>query len=291
MKRVLKIGAWVMGILVVGFFSALAVVYHRSNARLAQTFQVASSAVPAFSSPADLAEGKRLYISRGCGDCHGDDAGGKTFINDPAIGTISGSNLTRGKGGIAGNRTNEDIARALRHGVGQNGRALVFMPSTDFMAMTDEDAGRLIAHLRTVPAVDREAPPIKIGPLARVLFLSGELPALVSAERIDHSAKPAQKIEKSVNLEYGKYVAATCTGCHRDNLQGGPIQGAPPEWLPAQNIAGKALAHYNEARFIAALRTGKRPDGSEIRFPMPWQSLAKLTDVEIKALYKYLISL
>ncbi len=38
-------------------------------------------------------------------------------------------------------------------------------------------------------------------------------------------------------------------------------------------------------------RMGKRPDGSEIRFPMPWQSLAKLTDVEIKALYKYLISL
>ncbi len=291
MKRIKKIILWGLAGAGIVIFSSLAIIYYRSNARMQQKFNVAATPVPAFTLPADITEGKRLYVSRGCGDCHGDDAGGKTFIDDPAIGRLAGSNLTRGKGGIANSRTNEDIARAVRHGAGQDGRALVFMPSTDFAGMTDEDTGRLIAYVRSVPAVDRELPEIKIGPVARLLFLTGEMPLLVSAEKINHSATRAQKIDKAVSVEFGKYVAATCTGCHRDNLQGGPIQGAPPEWPPAQNIAGKALAHYSEAQFTAALRTGKRPDGSMIKFPMPWQSLSKLTDIEIKALWKYLQTL
>jgi cytochrome c553 len=291
MRKLFKILAYAITTLLLLISAALVVIYVKSNSRMRQKFDVAAAAVPVISTSGDLAEGKRLYISRGCGDCHGDDAGGKTFIDDPAIGRLTGSNLTRGKGGVAASRSNEDIARAVRHGVGKNGRALVFMPSTDFAGMTDEDTGRLIAYVRSVPAVDRELPEIKIGPVARLLFLSGEMPLLVSAEKINHSATRAQKIEKAVSVEFGKYVAATCTGCHRDNLQGGPIQGAPPEWPPAQNIAGKALSHYTEAQFTTAIRTGKRPDGSMIKFPMPWQSLSKLTDIEIKALWKYLQTL
>ncbi len=291
MKKLLKILAYAASGLALIILAVLLYVFTASNSRIKQTFDVQPAPIAALKTPADLAEGKRLYVSRGCGDCHGDNAGGKTFIDDGAIGRFSGANLTSGKGGIAGERSDADLALAIRHGVGQKGRALVFMPSTDFKSMTDEDAARLIAYLRTVPAVDNQPPVISVGPVARILFLTGKLPLLVAAEQIDHKAAPAPRIEKAVSVEYGKYVASTCTGCHRDNLQGGPIQGAPPEWLPAQNIAGKALAHYNEAQFIAALRTGKRPDGSEIRFPMPWQSLAKLTDIEMKALYKYLVSL
>lgn len=291
MKKPLKLFAYSIVVLLLIVSAALVFVYSMSNPRMQQKFGVAATPVPAFTLPGDIAEGRRLYVSRGCGDCHGDDAGGKTFIDDPAIGRLSGANLTTGKGGIIALRSDADIARALRHGVGQDGRALIFMPSTDFAGMTDEDAGKLISYLRTVPGVHREAPEIRIGPLARVLFLAGQMPLLVSAEKIDHSVKPQAKIERAVNIEFGKYVAATCTGCHRDNLQGGPIQGAPPEWPPAQNIAGKALSHYTEAQFTAAIRTGKRPDGSMIKFPMPWQSLSQLTDIEIKALWKYLQTL
>jgi hypothetical protein len=72
---------------------------------------------------------------------------------------------------------------------------------------------------------------------------------------------------------------------------GRPYSRCATEWPPAQNIAGKALAHYDEAQFTTALRTGKRPDGSDIKFPMPWQSLSKLTDTEVRALWKYLQTL
>ena len=291
MKKPVKVLIFSLGILLLIISATVASIYIASNARIGRSFIVTAGHIPVFKSPADLAEGERLYVSRGCGDCHGVDAGGKTFIDDPAIGRITGSNLTSGKGGVGSARSNEDFARALRHGVGQNSRALVFMPSTDFTTMTDEDAGKLISFVRTMPAVDREVPQTRIGPLARLLFLTGQMPLLVSAEKIDHGAIPQAKLSPAVTVEYGKYVAATCTGCHRDNLQGGPIQGAPPEWPPAQNITGKALAKWNETQFITSLRTGKRPDGSLIKFPMPWQSLGKLTDTEMKALWKYLATL
>lgn len=291
MKKLLKIFVWSISCIAVLFFLAGFFVYSLTNARMNRTYDVAATPVPVFKNAADLAEGKRLYISRGCGDCHGADYGGKTFVNDPAIGRLSGSNLTTGKGGIATARSDAELARAIRHGVGQNGRALKMMPATDFQHMTDEDAGKLISYLRTVPPVDRETPEQVGGPLGRFLFLIGEIPIFISAELIDHGARHMTKIAPSVSVEYGKYVAATCTGCHRQNFTGGPIQGAPPEWAPAQNITGRALAKWNEAQFMTALRTGRRPDGSEMKFPMPWQSLGKLTDTEIKALWMYLQTL
>lgn len=291
MKKLLRIFAWIIGSFATLFFLAGLLIFTLSNARMNRRYDVAATPVPAFKNAADIAEGKRLYISRGCGDCHGSDYAGKTFIDDAAIGRLTGSNLTTGKGGIGAARSDAELARAIRHGVGQNGRVLRMMPSTDFQHMTDEDAGKLISYLRTVPPVDRETPEQKAGPLGRFLFLIGEIPIFISAELIDHGARHVNKITPSVSVEYGKYVAATCTGCHRQNFTGGPIQGAPPEWAPAQNITGKALAKWSEEQFIAALRTGKRPDGSEIKFPMPWQSLGKLNDTEIKALWKYLKTL
>lgn len=291
MKKLFKLLGWTLLALVVLLAGAGITVFSLSSARMNKKYEVAATPVPVFKAAADIAEGKRLYVSRGCADCHGDDHAGKVFINDPAIGTMAGANLTAGKGGIAKDRSDAELARAIRHGVGKDGRALIFMPSTDFAGMTDEDTGKLISYLRTAPAIDREFLPPKAGPLGRFLFLIGEIPVFVSAERIDHNAKPVSKITPSVTVEYGKYVAATCTGCHRDNFAGGPIQGAPPEWPPAQPITGKAMAKWNEAQFITALRMGRRPDGSMIKFPMPWQSLGKLNDTELKALWKYLQTL
>jgi mono/diheme cytochrome c family protein len=291
MKNILKI----LGLTLAGITTLLTIgvllIYVLSSSRMNSRFNVEANPIPTFTSAADIAEGKRLYTARGCADCHGDDAGGKTFINDPAIGHMTGSNLTTGKGGVARARSDAELARAVRHGVGKDGRALIFMPSTDFAGMTDEDTGRLIAYVRSVPPIDREPPKLVAGPLGRFLFLIGEIPLLVSAEKIDHAAKPVAKINPTVSVDYGKYIAATCTGCHRNNFQGGPIQGAPPEWAPAQNITGQALAKWNESQFITSLRTGKRPDGSLIKFPMPWQSLGKLNDTELKALWKYLQTL
>lgn len=273
-----------VGILVV----LVTTIYALSSSRMNKTYAVKSIPIPKFSKSVDIVEGKRLYQSRGCGDCHDVDGSGKTFIENPAIGTLSGSNLTAGKGGILSDRTDEELAIAIRHGVGKNGRALIFMPSTDFQGMTNEDVGKLISFLRSLPGIDNVQGELKPGPLGRFLFLIGEIPVFVSAEIINHEITHLTNITPSVSIEYGKYVASTCTGCHGFSLKGGPIQGAPPEWPPAQNISKSGINHYTEANFIQTIRTGKRPDGSEMKFPMPWKSLGQLTDTELKALWMYL---
>lgn len=272
------------GILVV----LVTTIYALSSARMNKTYEVKPVPIPKFSKLIDLAEGKRLYQSRGCGDCHEVDGRGKTFIQDPAIGILSGSNLTAGKGGILTDRSDEELAIAIRHGVGKNGKPLIFMPSTDFQGMTNEDVGKLISYLRSTPSIDKSQGEIKPGPLGRFLFLMGEIPVFVSAEIINHETIHLTNITHSVSIEYGKYVASTCSGCHGFSLKGGPIQGAPPEWPPAQDISKNGLTKYTEANFVQTIRTGKRPDGSEMKFPMPWKSLGQLTDTELKALWLYL---
>ncbi|TGL59390.1 cytochrome c [Leptospira ognonensis] len=256
-----------------------------------QKFSVAGRNLNIPNSSAEIAEGKRLFISRGCTDCHGKDLAGVTFINDPAIGTFSGSNLTSGEGGISSSLEAKDFERAIRHGVGSDGRALLFMPATDFHLMTDEDLGRIIAFIKSSPPVDKKSVPIVVGPLGRFLYSIGKMPHLITAELINHDEKLPSKLTPEVSVAYGKYIATTCTGCHGEKLLGGSIPGAPPEWPLAQNITSQGIGKWSESEFIAAMRTGKRPNGTEMLPPMPWQNFSYMTDTELKSLRLYLISI
>jgi hypothetical protein len=39
------------------------------------------------------------------------------------------------------------------------------------------------------------------------------------------------------------------------------------------------------------MRTGKKPDGSEMMPPMPWPDFAQMSDADLKAIWTYLRSL
>jgi len=247
--------------------------------------------VPLPTSAAEISEGKRLFESRGCAECHGANLAGTTFVDDGGIGRFTGANLTTGKGGLKSKLSDADIERAIRHGVGSEGRPLRFMPSMDFDRMTNQDVGRIIAYIRSAPAVDHETPPQKIGIMARILFLFNKIPVLIAAEQINHAAAHRESITPARDAVYGKYVGSTCTGCHRETMQGGPIEGAPPAWPPAANITAKGLGKYTEETFVNLLHTGKRPDGSSINPIMPWKNLNKMTDTEMRALWLYLQTL
>ena len=91
--------------------------------------------------------------------------------------------------------------------------------------------------------------------------------------------------------EYGAYLATSCTGCHGEELTGGPIPGMPPGTPPALNLTRDeqtGLGRWTEADFARALREGKKPDGSELKAPMPWKLTAQLTDDELHALWLHL---
>lgn len=289
MKKILRWTARIAAGVVALLLVALTGVYGVTEARMRHHYEVPSPAPRLAATPALAAEGKRLAVTRGCTDCHGADMSGREVINQFPIGRVSGSNLTRGRGGVAARYTDADFVRAIRHGVSPEGRGLLVMPSDEFNAMSDDEVGAIVAYLRTIPPVNHETAPNAVWPLGRALYAGGVIP-LMAAERIDHTAARPASPKPAVSAEYGRHLANGCTGCHGKTFAGGAVPGGPPEWAPAANITPHAdgLGGWTEADFIRALRTGRRPDGTELRAPMPWKAYSQMTDVEARALWAYL---
>ena len=237
--------------------------------------------------------GEHLHRIRGCSDCHGEDAGGAELVDNAPMGRLWASNLTRGEGGIAASYSEADWDRAVRHGVGPDGKPLMFMPAQEFWPLSDDDLAALIAYYRAAPPVDRSTPEPALGPMARVLFLTGQL-ALVPAEIVDHAAQRPPAPPAGPTVAYGGYLATGCVGCHGPEMSGGKITGADPNWPPAKNITPDVetgIGAWSHEAFVVAMRDGVRPNGSQINPVMPIRATKHMTDVELEALYRYLMSL
>lgn len=293
MGKVLRWTGVALGTVAVIGAGVAAWIYFGSNAvlRRTQAVTVRPVVVPAPTDAAALARGKHLATTRGCTDCHGADFGGATVMDNGAMGRVAGSNLTRGRGGLPADYRDEDYVRAIRHGVARDGRGFFLMPSQEYAGFTEEDLGALVAFLKSLPRVDRESGGVKLGPIARMLVATGKIQ--LAADQIDHANVKPATVRTAVSVEYGRYVAASCTGCHGENLSGGKIDIGPPDWPPAANLTPHPdgrLAKWGEAEFLAAMRTGRRPDGSEINPVMP-RAFGGMDDTELRALWLYLRTL
>lgn len=285
MKRVLKWAGIILGSLVGLIAVAVGVTVAISMSRQSTTYDVRVEPIELPTDEASLAEGERLFLARGCGECHGANGTGRVIM-DAAPARVVGSNLTvvtRGWGV-------EDHLRAIRHGVRPDGSPLVFMPSHEFHGMSDADASRIIAHYTRFPRRESHLPPTEVRVLGRVLHTLGVFP-LLPAELIDHDAPIVQPPEPGETVAYGEYLAVGCTGCHGDELSGGPIPGAPAELGTPANLTPHetGLAGWTRADFERVMRTGVSKDGHRIDpAQMPWRTFNHMTDVELGALWAYL---
>lgn len=281
----------VLGYTAVGLATVVAgaatFVYISSNAKLKQSFSVTPRPVAILTDATALARGKHLAETRGCNECHGKDYAGDKVIEDGAMGKVYGPNLTRGKGSRTAAFKDEDWVRAIRHGVGPDGRGLFIMPSEEYQHFSDPDLGALIGFLKSVPPVDRERVAIELGPVSRVLLTANKIK--LPAATIDHANVRPAAVPTGVTVEYGRYVAAGCIGCHGPNFSGGKIEVGPPSWPEAANLTpheSGRLAKWSEADFLNVIRTGKRPDGTEVNPVMP-RAFGRMDDTELKAMYAY----
>ena len=286
LRLIVRWGARVIGTLVALVLVTAAGVYGFSERRMRGRFVVPEHALPIPSDSASVARGARLATIRGCVECHGPAFEGNVLIEDAAIGRLFGPNLTLG--GRGGELEARDWERAVRHAVRRDGSPLLVMPSHEFTVLTDEDLGAIVAWARNLPKATSALPPSKAGPVPRALHLAGKFD-LLPAEIIDHARPHAPRIEAGVTVEYGAYLASGCIGCHGPGLSGGKIPAAPPSWGPAANITPAGIGRWAEGDFIRALREGRRPDGSAIDTTvMKIRLVREMTDVELKALYRYL---
>jgi mono/diheme cytochrome c family protein len=287
--KVVKWIGYVLGGLVAIIVVALAVFYFISAQKLGNSFMMTPDLITIPTDEASIARGEHLVTAVAeCIGCHTPNLGGQMLIDDPSFAQIAAPNLTSGKGGIGSAYTDEDWVRAIRHGVGADGRQLIVMPSHWYNYIKDDDLGAIIAYLKSVPPVDQEWPERKVGFIpARILIALGQFP--FAPELIaKNEGRPTP--EAAISVEYGEYISriAACRDCHGDNLAGGVNPAAPS----GPNLTrGGAFAAYREEDFLKAMHTGVTPGGRTLSEEMPWENYGKMTDDELKALFVYLQSL
>lgn len=236
-----------------------------------------------------IEQGRYLFNTRGCAECHGASGAGKVVVRDGGMYVVA-PNITAGANGVTAAYRVDDWVRTVRHGVKPNGNPVMMMPSEDYNRLTDEDMAALVSYLQRMPAVPGERARIEVPVPVKVLYGFGVIKD--AAEKIDHLLPPSRPVAPEVSVPYGAYVANTCLGCHGPQLSGGKMPGGAPTWPSASNLTpgkGSAMARYPTPElFIAMLRSGHRPDGTTISPVMPFGSLGKMNDTELRALHAYL---
>lgn len=242
--------------------------------------------------PQSLDQGRYLFSTRGCADCHGASGAGKEVIRSGAMLVVS-PNISGGENSVTRNYTTEDWVRTLRHGVKPDGRPVMIMPSEDYNRLTDDDVASIIGYVRQLPPVPGQRRVLELPVAAKVMYALGVVKD--ASEMIDHALPPERPVSVEVSVAHGAYVAKTCIGCHGATFSGGRIPGSPPEWPAPANLtlgAGSAMTVYKTpAAFTAMMRSGKRPDGSAISPVMPFGSLSQMNDTDMLALHSYLQTL
>lgn len=264
---------------------AVAAIVVAGGRRTAGPYEVPAHDVPVPRDSAATAEGGRLAAFWGCTGCHGSDAGGRIFFTTPAGDRLVTPNLTR----VVGKRTVPELERAIRHGVAPGGASLFGMPSGMFARISDEDLGKVVAYLRSLPPVPDTLPATRHSLLFR-LFAIIE-PRALSARQVEASVRHGPGPDslgpgstRADTLALGRYLAVTgCPECHGPHLRGSG------DGTPDLRIAA-AYSPEQFARLIdEGVTLGGRTDG--LMTEIARGRLARLTDDERGALHSYLVTL
>jgi cytochrome c553 len=229
-------------------------------------------------SAAELADAPRQLRVLRCLDCHSSGLRGALFFDQPNIARFYAPNLTL----IAAKASDEQLAQAIRQGVGTDGRALVAMPSATFSRLDDSEVAAVIAAIRALPAGGKVTPARKIGPLGRLGLVIGKFhtqPELVS--------EYAHKVPLDAGSQFriGRHMAASnCAECHGPDLRGDEVE--PGVNAPDLMVAGA----YDLPAFTKLMRTGAPPGGRKLKLmdSIAKDDLSHMTDTEIGELYAYL---
>ncbi|MGO4574312.1 c-type cytochrome [Microvirga sp. 2TAF3] len=123
----------------------------------------------------------------------------------------------------------------------------------------------------------------------------------VGISRIPASASDHQSAQDFTQIERGRYLAlaADCAACHTMPDAKQPFAGGRPIETPfgivvAPNITPDretGIGSWTDEEFDAALRRGKRPDGSRLYPAMPYPSFTKMSKEDVLAIRAYLATI
>ena len=210
-------------------------------------------------------------------------------------GQVVAPNLTPDPETGSGTWSDDALARAIREGVGHDGRALFnLMPYEGYRQMPDEDLASVVVFLRSLPPVRN--PLLKTSLIFPVKYLIRSVPEPVTA--------PVAAPDSSDPVKRGAFLVriAGCKDCHTPmndkgeflpnmELGGGQIFDGPWGRVASANLTPdpSGIPYYDEPLFLQALRTGyvrARP----LNQIMPWRHYGGMTDDDLHDIFMYLKS-
>lgn len=259
-----------------------------------------------------LERGKYLVDAvAGCLDCHsehdptlegfpakaGREGAGVLFLQDPDLGKVYASNITPDRESGIGNWSDDQIARAIREGIGGDGHALFpIMPYRNFRKLSDEDLASIVVYIRSIPPVRNVLPKTAINFPVNRLMMSVPEPL----------TEPVKDPDLSTPMGRGKHLVtiASCADCHTpqdshgqslENLAfagGFLLDGAGGKKVAAANITSDAtgIPYYDEATFIKTIRTGQI-GARKIDAVMPWGVYRNMTDDDLRSVFAFIHAL
>jgi mono/diheme cytochrome c family protein len=286
-RRILRYAGFGAVGIVLLLVMAVAFVGMAGGRRLSVTHEVRPHT---FVTPEDsmaAAEGERLAAYWGCTGCHERDGSGGVFFETPLGDRLVAPNLTR----IVHEYSPAELERAIRHGVRRkDGRSVVVMPSAMYAGISDEDLGKVIGYLRSLPQVRDTLPDRRLGLMARYFVLIED--GVLQAANVDPAAAhppspdsltPASPREDTLAL--GRYLAHTgCPECHGPDLRGSS-DGGPPDL--------RIAAAYTPESFRKFFQDGMGLGGRDLGLMTAVAKFrgGRLTDDEARALHAYLSTL
>ncbi len=251
--------------------------------------------------PERLARGRYLVNGIGeCFACHGPSDPKRTGWPPVAgkegsgeAGRYVAANLTPDRETGAGDWTDDMLARAIREGIGHDGRLLdpTVMPYEFYRAMSDEDLASIIVYLRSIPAIGNPLPaPTSTNHVVAPFAIPIDAPVPMP--------------DLSTPVKRGAYLVqlGACQWCHtlrdqqtRHTLPGLEFAGGdlinpnPFGQASSANITPDAsgINYYDEVFFLRVIHTGK-VGARKLNPVMPWWFFGHMSDDDLKAIFAYL---
>ena len=220
------------------------------------------------------------------------------------VGTLYSRNITPDNETGIGAWTDGELARAIKWGIGKDGKALTFMVFSA-PALADEDLLAVVSYLRSTAPVKQQNKPHDVGFLGKwMASLAGpdfRKPFFEGLKYAPPAAEPS--------IERGAYLArgpAACIGCHSPfdmmsmKVSGAEFSGntqAEPDKddenmvyrIPNLTPDPKTghIAKWDEERFVKRFQAGRVYKSSK----MPWEAFREMSDADMRSVYRYLKTL
>ena len=255
---------------------------------------------------ASLEQGKYLVESLTiCFECHserdfskpgwpippGRVGSGRILWGEGSPNQVIAPNITPDVATGIGEWSDEEIVRAIKEGIGRNGRLLNReMPSRYFRSLGDDEVHSIVLYLRSIPAVRNQLP-------ETAKYTPGKHPPTIAMDSI-RLTKSSSMVTRGAHL----VRLAGCETCHTPSNGEGFIRGLDfaggkvfrhgDRAAASSNLTPdpSGISYYDEELFLKAMKTG-RVGARPIFSAMPWHFYRNLTDADLEAIFAYLQAL